>query len=54
MYAAVYIASYTIQLVTTGNPVNFYLTSTVDKTHHGSVIALFSVQRFFSYALGVS
>ena len=38
------IASYTIQLVTTGNPVNSYLTSTVGKTNHGPVIALFSVQ----------
>ena len=37
-----------IQLVTTGNPVNSYLTSTVDKTHHGQVIAL-----FLSYAGGV-
>ena len=32
-----------------------YLTSTVDKTHHGPVIAPFSVQllQFFSYTRGV-
>ena len=39
-----HIASDTIQLVTTGNPVNSYLTSTVGKTHHGLVIASFSMQ----------
>ena len=38
------IASYTIQLVTTGNPVNYYVTSIVDKTHHGPVIAPFSMK----------
>ena len=49
------IPSKTIQLVTTGNPVNSYLTTTADKTHHGPVIALFSVQlmQFFSYSEGV-
>ena len=31
----------TIQLAT-GNPVDYWLTSTVDKTHHGLVIAPFS------------
>ena len=50
-----HIASYNIQLVTTGNPVNSYLTSTVDKTYNGPVIVPFSVQilkcllQFFSY-----
>ena len=33
-----------IQLVTTGKPVHYYFTSTVDKTHHGLAIACFSVQ----------
>ena len=37
---------YIIRLVTTDNPVNYYLTSTVDKTHHGPVIASFSVFLF--------
>ena len=43
------LASYTIQFVTTGNTVNSYLTSIVDKTHHELVIAPFSVQvlKFF-------
>ena len=43
------LASYTIQFATTGNTVNSYLTSTVDKTHHELVIAPFSVQvlKFF-------
>ena len=36
-------ASYTIQLVTTGNGVNFYLAFALDKTHHGAVIAPFFV-----------
>ena len=46
---------YPIQLVTTGNPVNSYFFSTVDKIHHGPVIAPFSVQllQVFSYAGGV-
>ena len=48
---------YHIQLVTTGNSESSYLTSTVDKAHHGAAIAPFSVQlffcRFFSYAGGV-
>ena len=44
IYAVVYRASYTIQLVTTGDPVNSYLTSTADKTHHGLVVTLFSVE----------
>ena len=35
---------YSIPSNTTGNPVNSYLTTTADKTHHGPVIALFSVQ----------
>ena len=35
---------YPIQIVTTGNPVNAYLTTTVDKTHHGLAIAPFSMQ----------
>ena len=51
-----YIANYTIQLVTIGNHVNSYLTSTFDKTHHGPVVALFvraTSAVFFSYA-GVS
>ena len=39
-----HIASYTIHFFTTGNPVNFYLTSTVDKTHHKPIIVPFSVQ----------
>ena len=33
--------SYTIQIVTSGSPASSYLTSTVDKTRHGPVIALF-------------
>ena len=33
-----------IKLVITGNPVNSCLTSTLYKTHHGPVIAPFSVQ----------
>ena len=33
-----HIASYTIQLVTAGNTVNSYLTSTADKTYHGPVL----------------
>ena len=41
---------YTIQLVKTGNPVNSYLTYTVDKTHHGSAMLLFL--RFFNSAGG--
>ena len=36
------IVSCTMQLVTTGNPVNSYLTSTVHKTNYGPVIAPFS------------
>ena len=50
-----YSLQYPIQLVTNGNPVNFYLTSTVDKTHHGAVLDPFSVRlvKFFSYAEGV-
>ena len=50
------LASYApIQLVTTGNPVNSYFTCTVDKTHHGPVIALFPVRllQIFWYARGV-
>ena len=48
------IASCTIQLVTNENPVNSYLILTVDKTHHGTVIALLSVQllQYFSYSAG--
>ena len=37
---------YIIQLVITNNPANSYLTSTVDKTHHGPVIAPFLVVLF--------
>ena len=39
------------ELAATGNPVNSYLTSTVNRTHHGQVIAPFSVQvlKIFSY-----
>ena len=33
-----------MQLVTNGNPVNSNLTFAVDKTHHGAVIAHFSLQ----------
>ena len=39
-----YIASYTIQLVTIGYSVSFYLIFTVDKSHHGLNIAPFSGQ----------
>ena len=52
-------ASYTIQLDITGNSVNSYRTSTVDKTRHGSVIALAissycaTTAGFSSYAGGV-
>ena len=35
---------YTIQLDTTGKPVFSYLTSTVDKTHHGPIITPFSAK----------
>ena len=38
------LAMVTIQLFTTGNSVNSYLTTTVDKTHDEPVIASFSVQ----------
>ena len=38
-----HIAKFTIHLVTTGNPMNSCLTSTVDKTQYGSIIT-FSVQ----------
>ena len=40
------------ELVATGNPVNSYLTSTVNRTHHRPVIAPFPVQvlKIFSYA----
>ena len=33
-----------IYLVATGNPVNSYLTFTLDETHHGPVIAPFAMQ----------
>ena len=39
-----HIANYTNHLVTIGNSVNSYLTSTVDKTYHRLVIAHFSVE----------
>ena len=39
-------------LITIDNPVNSYLTCTVDKTHHGLVIAPFSVLIFkMSFAI---
>ena len=39
-------------LITIDNPVNSYLTSTVDKTHYGPVIAPFSVLIFeMSFAI---
>ena len=37
-------ASYTVQRVATGNPVHSYLSSTLDKAHHGPVMAPFSVK----------
>ena len=49
----VYIASYTIQLVTSGNPVNSYLTFTADKSYHGPIIFLYNFCSFFSYTGGV-
>ena len=47
--------SYTIQLVTIGNPVISYLTSTVDKTHYEPRYCSFFCATstvFFSYAGG--
>ena len=41
-----HVASYTIHFFTTRNPVNFYLTSTVDKTHHKPVIVPFFCANF--------
>ena len=50
-----HIASYTIQLATTENPVSAHLASTVIKTHNEPVIAPFCVQplKFFNHAGGV-
>ena len=44
------------RLVTAGKSVNSYFTFTVDKTHHGPVIAPFSMQllQLFLYVRGVS
>ena len=44
-----------IQLLTTGNPANSYLTSTMNESHYGPVIASFSLQllQFFNDAVGV-
>ena len=39
-----HVANYIIQVVITGNPVNSYLIYTKDKTHHGPVVATFSVK----------